>query len=545
MPNGGSIVVDWMRESGLSHFFNVPGESFLPVLDALRDEPAIRLITNRHESGASFAADAFAKISGRPAVCMATRGPGASNLSIGVQTAHYDSTPMIALVGMVPTQMRDSRAFQEFDPASLFGSISKAVRRVDSVAQLPDVLAESLSIAKSGRPGPVVVGLPADVLYADAVRGPGPPLATPDPMENEVGLVIDLLAAAERSVVIAATEAVRGDTASALARFAELTGLPVFSAWRRYSAFDNRHANFAGSLGLGASVGLGAALASADLVVCVGFLEQITAQQAGLGRAGQTVVQLVPERDETLPRHLGEARCIQIVGDPARAAANLAAWASANASAAAALRRRHADSTAATARLGRGPAGEPRSGRVHLDHFMSRMNAIVEPNAIVTSDAGNFAQWLLRYFRFDESRSYAGPLNGAMGYGLPGAIGSRLAAPDRPVWCVAGDGGLLMTIGELETATRHDLDATVVVVNNEAYGTIRARQFAENPSRLTGTDLGPVDFAGLATSMGWKSRRVSSDAEVDEALAEARDEPGRRLIEVLVEPMPLSVDPAG
>jgi acetolactate synthase-1/2/3 large subunit len=191
------------------------------------------------------------------------------------------------------------------------------------------------------------------------------------------------------------------------------------------------------------------------------------------------------------------------------------------------------------------PAGQARGEGVHLDFFISRMNELVQPDAIVTSDAGNFAQWLLRYFRFDKSRAYAGPLNGAMGYGLPAAIGANLAAPGRPAWCVAGDGGLLMTIGEMETATRLGVNATVVIVNNEAYGTIRARQFAEYPDRLTGTDLGPVDFARAAASMGWSSRRVHNDAEVDAALVEACGDPGRRLIEVLVDRVPLGLDGAG
>jgi acetolactate synthase-1/2/3 large subunit len=542
MPTGGEIVVDWMRASGLTHFFNVPGESFLPVLDALRDEPGIRLVTNRHESGAAFAAEAFAKVSGRPAVCMATRGPGAANLSIGVQTAYYDSTPMMALVGLVPTHLRGSRAFQEFDPSSMYGSISKGVLLADDVAGLADVLARGLHLATTGRPGPVVVGLPSDVLYAQGMQAAASAVEPEvvDPLD--LSQVIDLLKSARRPALISASSAVRGEAAEMLGRFAAATGLPVFTAWRRFSAFDNGHPNYAGPLGLGTAPSVRSALSSADVVVCLGFVEQITAQQAGLGRSGQTVVQVAPENEPHLERHLGEALCLQLVETPERAARGLADWATSNAAIARDMQTRHGEATGAAASAVAPPPARDRPGGVHLDYFMERMNRLVPANALVTSDAGNFAQWLLRYFRFDRQRSFIGPLNGAMGYGIPAAIGGSLGAPGQPTWCVGGDGGLLMTIGELETVTRLGLNATVVAVNNHAYGTIRARQYAEYPSRLTGTDLGTVDFARLAAAMGWASRQVRCDSEIDDALAEASETPGRRLIELLVEPMPLSLD---
>jgi acetolactate synthase-1/2/3 large subunit len=544
---GGEVIADWIARKGITHFFNVPGESFLPVLDGLRDKTSVRTITNRHEAAAAFAAEAYAKVTQRPAVCMATRGPGASNLTIGVHTAFYDGTPLLAFVGMVPRAAQFSRAFQDFDLPMMFGSISKRALMVNDPAALVRTLDQAFGIALDGRPGPVVVGLPTDVIYGstkapEAVETPVVPRATPS-SAGAAATVLELLNRAKHPAVLVATEATRGDTANWLAEFSRRTGIPVYAAWRRYSSFDNGHPHFVGSLGLGGSSVVSASLSQADLVLSFGFgLEQITIQAGGLDRAGLLVVQIAPQSDLDGARHASRADVVQIELAPAEVARCLVEWCEADPEAAAAMYRRLAGATRAVAERASArekPSSHP--GTVHLDVMMDRLNTILPANAIVTSDAGNFAHWLLRYVKFDRDRIYIGPVNGSMGYGLPAAIGAELAMPDRPCWSVAGDGGMLMLAGEMETAKREGLNTVVVVINNRSYGTIRAKQETEFPGRVAGTDLGEVDFATLGQAFGWQTWRVRSDAEIEIALAAVIRARGCRLIEVAVEQPPFSL----
>jgi acetolactate synthase-1/2/3 large subunit len=544
---GGRVIADWMERRGITHFFNVPGESFLPVLDALRDSKSVRTITNRHEAGAAFAAEAYGKLTRRPAVCMATRGPGASNLTIGVQTALYDATPLLALVGMVPTNTQASRAFQDFELPMMFGSIAKRAFMVNERHSLGAALEQAYELSVEGRPGPVVLGLPLDVIYS-TTSGSDLPTRQMSMVRDTSAVagsrtIIDLLRTAARPALLIATEAERGDAAALLSSFSLRTGVPVYAAWRRYSAFDNGHPHFIGSLGLGGSLVVSSSLAEADVVIAFGFgLEQITIQTGRLDRPDVRIVQVAPRHDVDGPRHAAHASVVQVEHEPRVVAQTLIDWCDAHPDEVKALHARVAAKTidlAVRARTLPAPAGG--SGRTHLDVLMHRLNSSIESNAIVSSDAGNFAQWLLRYISFDRARSYIGPINGSMGYGLPGSIGAKLAMPNRPSWCIAGDGGMLMLAGEMETATRLQLNITAVVVNNMSYGTIRARQENEFPDRVAGTSLGEVDFSMLGRAMGWASWRISSDNDIDAVLAEAATAPGCRLIEVLVEQLPFSL----
>jgi acetolactate synthase-1/2/3 large subunit len=544
--NGGQIIIDWMRERGLTHFFHVPGESFLPVLDALRDEPGITIVTARHESGASFSAEGFAKVAGRPAVCMATRGPGASNLSIGVQTAFYDSTPMIALLGLIPTPMNGSRAFQEFDPTSMYASISKQVLVVNRVESLAEVLDQALVSATSGRPGPVVIGLPADILggQAPAPQWPRQEAILPPPTWDPSG-VIEVIKAAKRPAILSATEAVRGEAADRIGAFAEATGLPVFGAWRRFSAFSAEHPNFVGALGLGAQAYVADALSESDLVLSFGFgLEQVTFQSGKLTSGkGLSVIQFAPAVDAPAGRHAGSAKITQVALAPEVAAKALADWAVRNQSDAADLAGRHGARTRELhGRVASAPVPAAKDGELDLDRAFQVLNGSLGPDDVVTSDAGNFAQWLLRYVRLTQRKVFVAPVNGAMGYGLPSAVGAALAHGKGTVWCIAGDGGFLMTAGEMETASRLGLDIVAIVTNNSRYGTIRARQEGEFPGRQSGTDLGAVDFAAAARALGWQGWRATTDAEVDQAIASARAASGCRLVELVAPSSALSLD---
>src|ERR1700677_882774 len=535
--NGGALVVEWMRSRGLDTFFHVPGESFLPVLDALLDVPSIRVITARHEAGAAFAAEAFGKLTGRPAVCMATRGPGAANLSIGIQTAHYDGTPMIALLGLVPRRLQGSGAFQEVDPVSMFAPIAKTVLVVNALDALIPVLDQARSTALAGRPGPAVVGFPADVLFETAAAGVPALYAGPGvPARFDPEVILTRLRAARRPVILAATEAVRGATAEALKDLAEATGVPVYCSWRRFSCFDNDHELFAGSVGLGAAAAVTEALAEADLVLCFGFaLEQVTCESARLGSAGTHVIQFAPATDPRVPRYLPGTEVEQVISDPRHAAETLAAAVRETRSS------RRIRATIRNERPAQAPCGAAGEQAVRMEHVMSCLDAMLPADAIVTSDAGNFAQWMLRHIGFGGQRTFIGPLNGAMGYGLPAAVGAGVAASGRPCWVLAGDGGFAMLEAEMETAARLGLSVVACVFDNGLYGTIRARQEQAFPGRAFGTDTGRVDFAAAARAHGWLGWTAEKDASVETVLAEVSAATGCRLAHFIVEPFPLAV----
>ncbi len=516
--HGGAAVVEVLRAFGVTQFFNVPGESFLPVLEALRTEPSIHVVTNRHESGASFGAEGFGKMSGRPAVCMATRGPGAANLTIGIQTAQYDSTPLVALIGLVPTALQGSQAFQEFDPLSMFGSIAKRSLVVASRASLAATMAQALTEATIGRPGPVVVGIPADLLSAMAPPAPFGFLDTKVQGTPDIQVLLDRIASASDPAFIMSTGAVRGSCAADIATVALNLGAPVLCGWRRFSAFDNGHPTFAGSIGLGSPPSVIATLDRADLVIALGPLDPVTIDSGHINRPGLAVINITSSPDPNLVRRMPLAALVQIVAEPEVVARLLAAET---------LESRGV-SRAIGAQRTRSLAGR----QLTEAHAMSLFNEWAPANAVIVSDAGDFAQALLGQFQFDQARTFLGPLNGAMGYGLPASIGAKLAAPDRPVFCIAGDGGLLMTVGEMETATRLGIDLTVIVFNNRAYGTIRARQAEAFPGREFGTSLGDVCFTDIAKAMGWSAWSAANPPELEGALSQSATSPGRKLIEV-------------
>jgi acetolactate synthase-1/2/3 large subunit len=451
---------------------------------------------------------------------------------------------MIVLVGLAPTSSLGSRAFQEFDPTALFGSIAKRVFVANRVEALPAVLDQALRVAITGRPGPVVVGIPIDVL------GAAPPdlrltVAGTDtlaePVTWDASRIGSLLNAAEHPILLIGTEAVRSTVAARVQTLATVSGLPVFTAWRRYSAIDNSHPNFAGSLGRGAPRAVRSSTRSADVVLSIGFaIDDITAEVGAFNRAGVTIVQLAAAPDPDLPRHLDNARVIQVSIDPIAGVDGLLAWFESNGEMADALRMKHGEFTQRAVAANRTREElVPRPGRVHSQDLMYQLNRVLPDDAVVTSDVGNFTQSLLRYVSYDRDRVFVGPLSGAMGYGIPSAIGAALAAPHRPVWCVGGDGGIGMTACEMATAASNAIEMVVVVIDNGIYGTIRNRQHIEFPDRpMLGTQIGGVDFAALARSMGWSAWTVEVDDDVDRALAEAVHASGCRLIHAIVEERP-------
>jgi acetolactate synthase-1/2/3 large subunit len=532
---GGAAVVRWLEARGIDHVFQVPGESFLPILEGLRTSSVIRTVTHRHESGASFAAESYGKMTGRPAVCLATRAPGVANLSIGLQTAAYDATPVIALVGTTPRAEEGSGAFQEINLSSVFGSLLKQVYVVSSRATLVSTLEQAYTVATTGRPGPVLVGLPSDILAAVEAGRPTAGQTVPQPAGPvDLAPAIAALSSARSPILLAGTSAVRGPGADPLVELAEAAGLGLVGAWRRYSAADNDATNFLGSVGLGARRSVLDALRQADCIVSFGFgMDQITARAAGFPRPDATVVQFAPAAEENLVRHVHPSLVIQIVARPEDAARQLrAAIGEVDGFPRTFTYESFRQSTAREA-----PSD---TGRVHLPYLMSELDSALPADAVVTSDAGNFAQWLLRHVGFGARRTYLGPRNGAMGYGIPAAIGASLADPHRPCWAVCGDGGALMTFNELATVAGLDRRIRIVVVDNHVYGTIRGKQDEEYPGALFGTSLSAVDFAVLAQGFGIPAWVAKCDSDVHAALTEVCAVDGPAVLHVLTEERPFA-----
>ena len=516
----GHVVVDVLRANGIELAFGVPGESFLPVIDGLYEaRDAIRLVVARHEGGAANMAEAYGKLTGRPGICMVTRGPGATQASVGLHTASQDSTPFVLLVGQVATGMAGRETWQEIDLKAMFGGMAKWVDEVRDPARIPELLGRALAVARAGRPGPVVLGLPEDVLYSrtETVEiGPMPRArAFPDP--RSLDAMRDLLARAERPLAIVGGGGWDAAGCADLAAFIEAFELPVAAAFRRQDLVDNDSRLYVGHAGLGMSPALRDAITGSDLILAIG------------ARLGETTTDGFTLLDVPRPRQ----RLIHVHPDPQelgrvyRADLAICADLPAFASAARALRpgTRPAwtgwreEARAAFLRYVTPPAGH---GPVDLGAVMLHLDAAMPKDAIVTNGAGNYAIWVHRFHRYRGFRTQLAPTSGAMGYGLPAALAAKLVHPEREVVCFAGDGCFSMAIPELATACAEGLGIVVIVINNGMLGSIRMHQENEFPGRVHATALANPDFAALAKSYGCSGEIVETTAAFPAALARAR-----------------------
>lgn len=523
----GRLIADALRAAGVRYAFTVPGESFLGLLDALGDA-GIRVVTTRHEGAAAFMAEAYGQLTGRPAACLGTRAVGAANLAIGIHTARQDSTPMFALVGQVDRAHTGHEAFQEIDQVATIGGLAKWAVEPRSVEEVAPAMGEAIRRALGGRPGPVLISLPEDLLdrlAPDGARVDGARPGPTRPTAADIGAVIELLAAACRPVILAGGGVLRARTSSDLLRFAELLQVPVIAAWRRADVISNDHPLYLGMAGLGSASTVRQRLLDADAMLVIGSrLNEPTSDQDAIPRPGMpwAHVDLVPERPADLPaaalaiaadartflRAANERLLGKAVLDAGRVrtrqdhnAVDRAAWESASA----------VDDGAGT---WAGPG-------VHPGLVVSTLRRVLPDDAIVTTDAGNFAGWAGRGFRFRKPGTFLGPTSGAMGYGLPAAIAAALVHRDRPVVALVGDGGLAMTMAELETAVREHARVIVVAFDNERFGTIRMWQERRGSGQGIATELGPIDFAGIATAMGAHGVHVERDADFEGALRRA------------------------
>lgn len=536
MRHGGQILVDQLRLNGIERVFSVPGESFLAVLDGLCDS-GIANIVCRHEGGAAMMAEATGKLTGRPGVAFVTRGPGATNAAAGVHVARQDSTPMILFVGQIARRHRDREAFQEVDLRAAFTPLAKWAADIDDVARIPEYLARAVRTACSGRPGPVVLALPEDVLAAQAEVADRPPVPPPSAAvaAAEVTAIAALLARAERPLVVVGGPHWSAAAADALARFAAAWELPVAVSFRRQDRIDNDHPCYVGDLGVAMNPRLGRRLAEADVVLALGTRlgDTATAGYALLDPARQRPRIIHVHTDPDEPGRVWPA-------DPA-----VIAPAAAVAAALAALVPPNARPWAGRTRVARAEFEAwqrplPTPGAVGLERVVAWLSANLPPDAILTNGAGNYAVFLQRYFRWHRHGTQLAPVSGSMGYGLPAAIAACLAHPGRTVVCLAGDGCFQMTLNELSTAVQHGAAPVVIVASNGRYGAIRMHQERSYPGRVSGTDLVSPDFAALARAYGGHGERVERDADFPAAFARAAAAGVPAVIELVLDPAMLS-----
>ncbi len=538
-PDAARLLVDCLKEQGCDRIFTVPGESFLQVLDGLEQQSGIDVVTCRQEGGVAFMACADGALnaggSGKPGVAFVTRGPGATNASIGVHVAHQDSQPMILFVGDVARDMREREGFQEVDFPAFFGPICKWAARIDSADRIPEFVARAYSVAMSGRPGPVVLALPEDMLSDATSAAPRPEVSRP--------------AQAPCPDAMQAMKAMIGDAASPLAiiggagwnakarehfqLFAERIGLPVATAFRRQDAISPSSSVYAGNLGYGPNPALIERVKNADLIIAVGArLGEATTDGYTVvtpDHPGQQLIHIHPDPDE-----LGRVyrTDLALCADMAEFAESAALWDDDAVISFDAGGEAHAEWEAwATAT----PQSSDNAYPLDLATCVTFMRESLPADTIICNGAGNFAGWWHRYWRYAGFPSQLAPTCGAMGYGVPAAVAAALRHPERTVVAVAGDGDFMMNGQELATAAQHGCNMMVIVVDNGAYGTIRMHQEREFPGRVSATKLSNPDFAALAASYGAWSARAETTDQFRDALTEAKGHSGLRLIHCVID----------
>ncbi|WP_340119293.1 thiamine pyrophosphate-binding protein [Pelagibius sp. 7325] len=534
LANGGRILVDQLVAEGVDRIFGVPGESYLAVLDALYDTPEVTYHLCRQEGGAAMMADAYGKLTGRPGICFVTRGPGATSASAGVHIAFQDSTPMILFIGQVGRGMTEREAFQEIDYRRMYGEMAKWVAQIDDAARIPEMVSRAFHTATSGRPGPVVLALPEDMLSAPV---PAPLLARPyhaSAGAPEPHLMAELwrrLQRARRPLVIVGGGGWSAEAKAELESFAAANSLPVAASFRCQDYFDNTHPCYVGQVGIAIDPRLAARVRETDLLILLGsrFGEMTSGGYSlmKIPNPDQPLVHVYPDAEELgrvyrpeLAIHAGSAAFVRAAN--AMPALDGSVWQDWTAAA-------HADYLAHNT-----PTTIP--GRLQMGKVMDWLRETLPPEAIITNGAGNYTGWVHRFYRFRHFRSQLAPTSGSMGYGLPAAVAAKAVHPDRPVVCFAGDGCFMMHGQELATAVQYGLNIIVIVVNNASLGTIRMHQENHYPARVSATDLVNPDFAALARAYGAHGELVEDDADFAAAFQRAQASGKPALLELRIDP---------
>ncbi|MGE0151703.1 MAG: thiamine pyrophosphate-binding protein [Reyranellaceae bacterium] len=531
--SGGQILVDQLKIHGVDTVFGIPGESYLAVLDALHDANSIRFVICRQEGGAAMMADAYGKLTGRPGICMVTRGPGATNASAGVHVAFQDSTPLILFIGQVARDQMEREAFQEIDYRRMYGQMAKWVAEVEDPARLPEFVARAFHTATSGRQGPVVLALPEDMLTQIAQTADAQPYAPLQalPGASQMQELTGLLEGAQRPLVLVGgsgwTQAAREN----LARFAEKSGVPVAASFRTQDILDNRHASYIGDVGIGINPKLAQRVKESDLLLVLGArLGEMTTSGytlIGIPEPQMKLVHVYPGAEElgrvyrpTLGIVSGMAGiCAALASLPKPAGDRFKAWREA-------ARADYLDWIKPT----RNP------GSVQMGEIVDWLRQRLPDDAVICNGAGNYTAWVHRFYRYRGWRTQLAPTSGSMGYGLPASVAAKIVHPERVAVCFAGDGCLQMTMQEFGTACQAGANIVLVVVNNGMYGTIRMHQEREYPARPVGTDLVNPDFVAWAQAYGaagWRVERTEDFAPAFEAALQAKTP---SVIEVRLDP---------
>ena len=534
MKTGGQILVECLEEQGVDRVFCVPGESYLAVLDALYDSD-IDTVVAKQEGGAAMMAEADGKLTGRPGICMVTRGPGATNAASGIHVAKQDSTPMILFVGQIGRRMRGREAFQEVDYRQTFGDLAKWVEEIDHVDRIPEVLAHAYHVAMSGRPGPVVIALPEDMLrdQADVEPAPYVRVADPAPTLDAAAKLAELLEGAKKPFLVLGGTRWTAEDVAEVHHFAEKWGLPVGCSFRRQQLFRHDHPNYAGDVGLGINPKLKARLEESDLVILLGARFSENPSQGfslfDIPKPKQTLVQI----------HSGAEELGRIYAPDLSMNATPGTFLTAM-KGAEPKGGRAVDSSVQEDYLAwtSNPPAIP--GDVQMGEVMTHLKAVLPENAIMANGAGNYAIWLHRFWPFRGFGTQLAPTSGSMGYGLPGAVAGALRCPEQEVVCFAGDGCFQMTMQEFGTAVQYGAKIIVLVIDNGIYGTIRMHQEKNYPARISATNIQNPDFAAIAAAYGAHSETVLKTEEFAPALERARASDKAALIHIKIDPEAIS-----
>ncbi len=533
MRHGGQILVDQLALNGCDTAFCIPGESYLAALDGLHAHPDIKTVICRQEGGAAMMADAYGKLTGRPGICFVTRGPGATNASAGVHVARQDSTPMILFVGQIGRDMTDREAFQEVDYRQMFAPLAKWAAQIDTTERIPEYVSHAYHLATSGRPGPIVLALPEDMLSARCDAPDAKPAVRIEPRASEADMaeLESLLKGAERPLVIVGGPLWSDEARSRLEAFSTRTNVPVACAFRYQDYFDNRHDNYAGDVGIGPNPDLVRLVRESDVLVALGpRLGEMTTGGYTLfdiPNPRQTFVHVSPGAEELGRVYRPDVAINASLGSVAEAL-DAMELGSAN---------RLAERTrAANDSYRKWVAPHETPGDAKFEQVVAHVSSTLPENGIVTNGAGNYAAFVGRYFQYKRHRTQLAPTSGSMGYGLPAAVAAKAVHPDRPVVCFAGDGCLMMTVQEFATAVQYDLPITVVVSNNGIYGTIRMHQEREYPGRVSGTNMVNPDFADLARAFGGHGEKVTRTEDFPAAFERAQASGKPAIVEVMTDP---------
>jgi len=517
--SGAQVLIDQLRIHGTDTIFGVPGESYLAALDALyAQRNSIRYVICRQEGGAAYMAEAYGKLTGKPGVCFVTRGPGATNASVGMHTGFQDSTPMILLVGQVAREQAEREAFQEIDYRRMYGQMAKWVTQIEDARRIPEIVSQAFHRAMNGRPGPVVIALPEDMLVDEVeVADTGPyKVARGAPAPEDMATFRELLAAAKQPLVILGGGGWDAKACDNIRAFVEANHLPVTTAFRNQDLIDNRHDNFVGDLGLGVNPPLGKRIKESDLIIAIG---------PRLGEAttgGYTMFDLPVPAQKMVHVHAGAEELGRVYQATLPINSGMAQFA------AAAKAMKPVDASAWKAAV---PAARadylknieptPQPGSANLAEIVGWLNKRLPDDVIVTNGAGNYAGFVHRFFQYRGFRTQLAPTNGSMGYGVPSAVAAKIAAPGRTVVSFSGDGCFLMNGQEFATAVQHGANVVFIVVDNGMYGTIRMHQEREYPTRVHGTELKNPDFAAYARAFGGHGETVERTADFEAAFERA------------------------